>query len=111
MSSTKDNKQRRRQILMVTFPILVTLISSGTLIFHHLEDWTWIESFYFTIVTITTVGYGDIAPSNDITRLVVSFYILIGVAIGAGIISFYGSSIVKKRVTKSLDQNDLTDNR
>lgn len=93
-------KISRKTILITTFSLLFTLIGGGTIIFHSMEDWTWIQSFYFTIVTMTTVGYGDLTPSSDKTRLVTAIFILVGVAIGAGIISFYGSNVVRNRIEK-----------
>ena len=96
------NHHTKRIVLVATLTLLVSLISFGTVLFHALEDWTWIESFYFTIVTITTVGYGDIAPSNDTTRIVTALFILVGVGIGAGIISFYGSSVVKQGLRRGI---------
>ena len=96
-------RSRKKVILAVTLSTLFLLIGGGTVLFHSLEDWTWIQSFYFTIVTITTVGYGDIAPSNDETRLVASIFILFGVGIGAGIISYFGGAIMRNRVTKRLN--------
>ena len=41
------------------------------------EGWSLITSFYWVMVTITTVGYGDFAPSDQTSRFVMSFYILI----------------------------------
>lgn len=53
----------------------------GTVLFHRLEGWGWVDSFYFTIVSLTTVGYGDLTPTTPISKLVASFFLLNGVAI------------------------------
>lgn len=92
---------------MATFTALLVLLGGGTIIFHALEDWTWTQSFYFTVVTVTTVGYGDLHPTTDATRLVTALFILVGVSIGAGIISFYGSHAVKQRVKNRLKENNI----
>lgn len=80
---------------IITIAFLGVLLGGGTLLFHSLEKWTWIESFYFTVATVTTVGYGDIAPTSDETRLAASLYILFGVVIGAGIIRYLVGAMVK----------------
>ncbi len=72
--------------------------------FHHLEHWTWVESFYFTVVTVTTVGYGDLHPTTDVSRLFTALFILLGVSIGAGILSYFGSNAMKRRVNKRLEK-------
>lgn len=76
---------------------ILTLIGIGTVIFHKLENWTWIQSFYFSVVTVTTVGYGDIVPSSDLTRLFTSIYILAGVAIVIASLGIIGSSWMKHK--------------
>ena len=35
-----------------------------TFLFRFLPQWTFTESLYFNIITVTTVGYGDFAPSS-----------------------------------------------
>lgn len=73
-------------------------VTFGTLSFHALEEeWTWIQSFYFTIVTLTTVGYGDLHPTTDDTRLFTAFFILLGVTIVVSSISFVGSGYLQRR--------------
>ncbi len=53
----------------------------GTVFYRFVEDLSWVDSWYFTIVTLTTVGYGDIYPSTTAGRLFTSFYLLVGVGL------------------------------
>ncbi len=99
-----NQKLKKRVVIAVSLTALVVLIGGGTILFHALEEWTWAQSFYFTIVTITTVGYGDLTPTSDATRIVTALFILFGVSIGAGIISFYGSHLMKNRVSKRIQR-------
>ena len=41
----------------------------------------WIQSFYFSVVTLTTVGYGDLHPTTEVFRLFTALFVLLGVAI------------------------------
>jgi potassium channel subfamily K, other eukaryote len=45
--------------------------------------WTFVDSIYFSITTITTVGYGDLHPTTPLSRLFTSIFALVGV-IGVG---------------------------
>ncbi|WP_444939402.1 potassium channel family protein [Microbulbifer sp. JMSA002] len=45
------------------------------------EEMKWGKSFYFSIVTITTLGYGDITPKNEVGYFLTSFETLLGIAI------------------------------
>ncbi len=65
-----------------TRPIFIygfLLIASGAFLYHWLEGWPWIDSFYFVVVTLTTIGYGDFAPTTPLTKLITIFYVLNGV--------------------------------
>ncbi|MCK5653259.1 MAG: two pore domain potassium channel family protein, partial [Gemmatimonadetes bacterium] len=76
------------------------LILVGTLLFHHLMDWTYAESFYFAVVTLTTVGYGDLTPDTDLQRVVVAIYVLVGMTIFITAISIIGVNVIEKRQAK-----------
>ena len=53
----------------------------GALLYHWLEGWSLLDSFYFVIVALTTIGFGDFAPTTPLTKLITIFYALNGVAI------------------------------
>jgi voltage-gated potassium channel len=76
---------------------LVSLILTGTIVYKYLEDWTWDESFYFTVVTISTVGYGDLHPTTALSRTFTALFIIAGVAIGLAALSTIGSGYLTKR--------------
>ena len=42
------------------------LVLTGTIFYWRFEDWTIIQALYFCIVTLTTVGYGDFAPTTAV---------------------------------------------
>jgi hypothetical protein len=63
------------------FIYVAAFITLSATIFHWLEGWSWLDSFYFVVITFTTIGYGDIVPTMPITKLISIFVALNGVAI------------------------------
>lgn len=59
--------------------ILGFLVSLGTVAYEFLEGWNFIDAFYFSIVTLATVGYGDHYPVTTIGKLFTTVYIMVGV--------------------------------
>ena len=63
------------------FIYAVLIIAVGAALYHWLEDWSWIDSVYFVVITLTTIGYGDLSPSTPTTKLITIFYGLNGVVL------------------------------
>ncbi|MEO9870572.1 potassium channel family protein [Ekhidna sp.] len=89
-----------RDLLLTGIAILII----GTLAYHELEGWSYLDSFYFSFITLTTIGFGDFAPQTDGGKIFTILYITIGVGI---ILSFvntlylhYSKSIKKKKKGK-----------
>jgi len=57
------------------------LIVVGTVVYRLLEDWSWVDAIYFSVVAVTTVGFGDLTPSTDASKLFTVVYVLIGISI------------------------------
>ena len=72
-------------------------LAVGTIGFHWLEDWTWIEAFYFSTYTLTTVGYGDYLPTTDTSRLCASLYMIVGVTIALAALGIVGTNYISRR--------------
>jgi hypothetical protein len=85
---------------------LLILIALGTIVYKFLEDWTWVQSFYFSVTTLSTVGYGDLHPTTDGSRLFTAFYILLGVAIVLSALAIIGTNYLKKREKRILERRE-----
>ena len=65
-----------------TRPVLIyvtIVIGIGAAIFHWLEGWSWLDSVYFVVVTLTTIGYGDFSPATPLGKAITIFYGVNGV--------------------------------
>lgn len=61
----------------------LAFVATGTVVFRVLEEWSWVDSLYFSVIAVTTVGFGDLAPTTDATKLFTVFYVVAGVSIVA----------------------------
>ncbi len=84
---------------------LAIIIGSGTIAYHFMEHWSWITSLYFVVATLATVGYGDVHPTNDATRLFTVVFILIGVTVAVSSLGVIGSNYLQKRQDKLLSRS------
>ena len=66
---------------------VVGVIASGTFFYHSVEGWRWLDALYFSVVTLTTIGYGDLAPKTDTGKLFTVIYILVGLGAFTGFIT------------------------
>jgi voltage-gated potassium channel len=54
---------------------------TGTVLFHFLEGWSLLNAFYFSVITLATVGYGDFVPTTPLTRILTILYVINGISI------------------------------
>lgn len=78
------------KVLLVAVGVTLAI---GTFVYMTLEGWTPIDALYFSVVTLATVGFGDLHPTTDAAKLFTVGYILAGV----GIIAAFASELAKHR--------------
>jgi hypothetical protein len=87
---------RAHILLVVIASALGSLLVIGTLSYHYLENWSWTQSFYFTVCTLTTVGYGDLYPTSDTSRIFTAIFALAGVAVAFGSFGALGTIYLRR---------------
>jgi len=85
-----------------TFAIIVFLIllSGGAFAYSSIEKWNYLDSLYFTVVTVTTIGYGDLVPQTDMGKIFTIFFSFLGIGM-----AFYGKYIYKKTFESKLKEH------
>jgi voltage-gated potassium channel len=71
---------RDRDSRPVFLYVLSTLLL-GTLVYHWLKGWSYLDALYFCVVSLTTIGYGDLAPTTPAARAFTIFYVINGIVI------------------------------
>lgn len=61
-------------------------IAGGTLFFRLVERWSWLDSLFFTVVTLSTVGYGNLVPQTALGKIGTIVFIFLGLGVFAATI-------------------------
>jgi hypothetical protein len=76
--SLEASHQRRSRTAAI---IVAVHLMFGTVSFSLLEGWPLRDALYFSVQTLSTVGYGDLVPTHPASKLLCCVYILIGVSL------------------------------
>ena len=76
----------------------------GALIYRGVEGWSFIDSLYFVVITVTTIGYGDLFPKTDAGKIFTMFFSFFGVATALYLFSNISNSLFKKHVGQKVSE-------
>ena len=67
-----------RKTFLVVIVLSGLVMVSGVVVYHFALGLPWVDSFYFVVTTMTTVGYGDISPVHPVARTLAMSEALVG---------------------------------
>jgi voltage-gated potassium channel len=92
-----DTLRFRLRVFMFLFFVIMLL---GTLGFSLVEGLSPVDAFYFSLVTVTTVGYGDIHPATQIGKILAVILIICGVGTFLGVVAAATEMLLNRRETR-----------
>ena len=95
---------KRGTHLAFIFILFFLVLFGGAFAYHYLENWSFLDSFYFVVMTLTTIGYGDVVPHTHNGKLFTVFFAFFGVALTLYILTTVGASMFSRHVDKRVTQ-------
>ena len=75
--------------------VLMVLTAVGTGWFWLVEGWSLLDATYMTVITLSTVGYGEVRPLSDRGRVFVIVYLVFGLGVFLFAIAQLGEMVVR----------------
>ena len=72
-------------------------IASGTSFYTFVEGWRVIDALYFSVIMLTTIGFGDLVPTSDLGKLFTVVYSLVGIGILASFVASIAMTMTARR--------------
>ena len=78
----KEDSEFRALIILLT-----TLLVGATYFYWHVEGWSVIDSLYFSVMTTSTIGYGDLVPTTTLSKLFTIMYAILSIGVFVAVAS------------------------
>jgi len=59
-AGAEDPRVSSTHLILVSLNVSSLAVAGGAWVFSHCEGWTYLDSVYYCVVTLTTVGFGDV---------------------------------------------------
>nr|GMD87794.1 two-pore potassium channel 3-like [Ipomoea batatas] len=93
----KKGRMRIRMKVTLALGVVVLCIGVGVLFMHYVERLGWLDSLYLSVMSVTTVGYGDRAFESLSGRVFASFWLLVSTLAVARAFLYLAEARVDKR--------------
>lgn len=79
------------------FSLVLTVLAGGTLFYRSVEGWSALDAAYFSVMTLTTVGYGDLTPTTPLSKVFTMAYVVVGIGLLLAFIDHMAVQVVARR--------------
>jgi len=63
------------------------LLTGATLFYYRVEGWSLIDSLYFSVMTMVTIGYGDFVPTTTLSKLFTILFAIMSIGLFVTVIT------------------------
>ena len=89
--------------LLILYGIMLVL---GTTFYARVEGWRVLDAMYFCVVTLATVGYGDLAPRTSLGKVFTIVYVMIGSGVFVGVAAEFAITILRREDARARNAGD-----
>ncbi len=90
--------------LWLSIFIFVLVVILGAYAYHYIEGWSMLDSIYFVVVTVTTIGYGDLVPITSAGKIFTIFFSFFGIAFAFYFVSMIGSRVFRAHLSARVSE-------
>ena len=87
-------------VLVRLFVVVAIIVAIGTIFFRWVEGWSWLDAYFFTVVTLSTVGYGSLVPTTVVGKLATTVLIFLGLTVFALAIQQFSQITLMNRINQ-----------
>jgi voltage-gated potassium channel len=91
-----------RNDLLIAALLFFSLVAYGTLGYHYSQNYDWVDAVYMTIITVTTVGFGEVLPLDNTGKLITISLILTSIVIYGYAITVITEYVVGENIFKKI---------
>lgn len=96
-------RQEEQKALMLA---VLFILSIGTIFYHNIEGMSYLDALYFSVMTLATVGYGDLSPQTAFGKLFSILYVFVGVGILTALIANFNRALAEYHKKKRHNKRD-----
>src|SRR5215470_2619408 len=96
----------RRRFIYTLASVFATVLF-GTIGYRLLEGWQWFDGLYMTVITLATIGYGEVHPLTPAGRGFTIILIVIGVTVFGFLVSILTQAVIETQIASVLGRRRL----
>lgn len=88
----------------VSIFLFILVVVFGAYVYSSVEGWSMLDSIYFVVVTVTTIGYGDLFPITSAGKIFTIFFSFFGIAFAFYFVSMIGSRVLRAHLSERVSE-------